>query len=79
VDRERTFRLTGGNMFQGPMSLHQPFCVWPVVGWSDYRTLVRGLDLCGSATHPGGRVTEASGRNAVRETLWDGRLCPLLA
>jgi phytoene dehydrogenase-like protein len=69
VDIERTFSLTGGNIFQGAMSLHQLFSFRPVVGWSGYRTPIRGLYLCGAAAHPGGGVMGAAGWNAAREIL----------
>ncbi|HUG91741.1 MAG TPA: NAD(P)/FAD-dependent oxidoreductase [Planctomycetaceae bacterium] len=73
VDLERTFGLTGGNIFQGAMSLGQLVSLRPVPGWSDYRTPVRGLYLCGSAAHPGGGVMGACGRNSAGEMLRDGR------
>lgn len=73
LDLERVFGLTGGNIFQGAMPLHQLFSLRPVAGWSDYRTPVRGLYLCGSAAHPGGGVMGACGRNAAGEILRDGR------
>jgi phytoene dehydrogenase-like protein len=69
LDLERTFGLTGGNIFQGAMSLHQLFSFRPVAGFAAYRTPVRGLYLCGSAAHPGGGVMGAAGRNAAREIL----------
>jgi phytoene dehydrogenase-like protein len=69
VDLERTFGLTGGNIFQGAMPLHQLFNLRPVAGWSDYRTPIKGLYLCGSAAHPGGGVMGACGRNCAREML----------
>ncbi len=72
VDLERTFGLTGGNIFQGAMTLHQLFNLRPVAGWSDHRTPVAGLYLCGSAAHPGGGVMGACGRNAAREMRRDG-------
>ncbi|MBI5757230.1 MAG: NAD(P)/FAD-dependent oxidoreductase [Planctomycetales bacterium] len=71
VDIERTFSLTGGNIFQGAMPLHQLFSLRPVAGWSDYRTPIAGLYLCGSAAHPGGGVMGACGRNAAVEMLRD--------
>lgn len=71
VDLERIFGLTGGNIFQGAMPLHQLFSMRPVPGWSDYRTPISGLYLCGSATHPGGGVMGACGRNAALEILRD--------
>ena len=63
-DLERVYGLTGGNIFQGAMSPAQlgPFRM-------PYRTPVEGLWLCGAATHPGGGVTGACGRNAAREML----------
>lgn len=73
VDLERTFGLTGGNIFQGAVSLHQLFNLRPVPGWSDYRTPIKRLYICGSAAHPGGGVMGACGRNAAREILRDGR------
>lgn len=69
VDLERTFGLTGGNIFQGAMPIHQLYSLRPVAGWSDYRTPIKGLYLCGSAAHPGGGVMGACGRNCAREML----------
>jgi phytoene dehydrogenase-like protein len=69
VDLERTFNLTGGNIFQGAMALHQLFMFRPVPGFAGYRTPVTGLYLCGAAAHPGGGVMGASGWNAAREML----------
>ena len=71
-DLESVYGLTGGNIFQGAMPLHQLFSLRPVAGWSDYRTPVGGLYLCGSAAHPGGGVIGACGLNASREMLRDG-------
>ena len=71
LDLERTFGLTGGNIMQGAMSLHQLFFMRPLPGWADHRTPVRGLYLCGAASHPGGGVMGACGRNAAREILRD--------
>jgi phytoene dehydrogenase-like protein len=69
LDLERTFGLTGGNIFQGAMTLNQLFSFRPVPGFADYRTPVRGLYLCGSAAHPGGGVMGAPGWNAARAIL----------
>ena len=69
LDLERTFNLTGGNIFQGAMPLHQLFAFRPAAGYTNYRTPVKGLFLCGAAAHPGGGVMGAAGRNAAREML----------
>jgi phytoene dehydrogenase-like protein len=71
LDLERTYGLTGGNIFQGSMSLSKLFFLRPALGYGDYRTPIRGLYLCGSAAHPGGGVIAAAGRNAAREILKD--------
>jgi phytoene dehydrogenase-like protein len=73
LDLERRFGLTGGNIFQGAMSLGQLFFLRPLPGYADYRTPIKGLYLCGSATHPGGGVMGACGYNAAREILRDGK------
>lgn len=73
LDLERTFSLTGGNIFQGAMPAHQLYNLRPIPGWSDYRTPIKGLYLCGSAAHPGGGVMGACGRNAAQEMLRDGK------
>ncbi|HEV3443608.1 MAG TPA: NAD(P)/FAD-dependent oxidoreductase [Gemmataceae bacterium] len=69
LDLEKTFNLTGGNIFQGAMPLNQLFFFRPVPGFADYRTPIRGLYLCGAAAHPGGGVMGAAGANAAREIL----------
>ena len=69
LDLERTFNLTGGNIFQGAMTPGQLFSFRPVPGSAGYRTPVKGLYLCGAAAHPGGGVMGAPGRNAAREIL----------
>lgn len=71
LDLERTFGLTGGNIMQGAMTLGQLFCLRPVMGWADHRTPIKGLYLCGAASHPGGGVMGAPGRNAAAEILRD--------
>ncbi|RWR95728.1 pyridine nucleotide-disulfide oxidoreductase domain-containing protein 2 [Cinnamomum micranthum f. kanehirae] len=70
-DLEKEFGLTGGNIFHGAMGLDSLFLMRPVKGWSDYRTPLQGLYLCGSGTHPGGGVMGAPGRNAAHVVLQD--------
>lgn len=71
LDLERTFGITGGNIMQGAMNFNQLFMMRPVLGWSDHRTPVRNLYLCGAASHPGGGVMGACGKNAAEEILRD--------
>ena len=71
LDLERTWGLTGGNIMQGAMNLNQLYSFRPVAGWADHRTPVKGLYLCGAASHPGGGVLGACGKNAAEEILRD--------
>jgi phytoene dehydrogenase-like protein len=68
-DIEDITGLTEGNIFQGELSLEQLFFNRPVPGWSRYRTPIRDLWMCGSATHPGGGIMGAPGRIAALEVL----------
>ena len=69
LDLEREFGLTEGNIFQGELSLEQLFFLRPVPGWAQYRTPIKSLWMCGSATHPGGGIMGAPGRLAAIEML----------
>ena len=71
VDLERIFGLKGGNIMQGVMNLNQLYMFRPVAGWADHRTPIKGLYLCGAASHPGGGVMGACGKNAATEILRD--------
>jgi phytoene dehydrogenase-like protein len=71
LDLEREWSLSEGNIFQGELTLEQLFFLRPVPGWARYRTPVRNLYMCGSATHPGGGIMGAPGRIAALELLKD--------
>lgn len=71
LDLERTFGLTGGNIMQGAMIPTQLFALRPVAGWADHHTPIKGLYLCGAASHPGGGVLGACGKNGADEILRD--------
>jgi len=69
LDIERTFGLSEGNIFQGELTLEQLFFLRPAPGWAQYKTPIRNLYMCGSATHPGGGIMGAPGRNAALRIL----------
>jgi len=73
-DLEQEFGLTGGNIFHGELTPDQLLFFRPVPGWSQYRTPIKGLYLCGSGAHPGGGIMGAPGRNCAREILKDWSL-----
>jgi phytoene dehydrogenase-like protein len=67
-DVEERVGLTGGHIFQGE-------CL-PEYMWSkrlSCRTPMRGVYLCGAATHPGGSVIAINGRNAAMAVIADSR------
>jgi len=68
-DIEERFGLSEGNIFQGELSLEQLFFNRPVPGWARYRTPLRNLWMCGSATHPGGGIMGAPGRLAALQVV----------
>ena len=72
LDIEREFGLTEGNLFQGELTLEQLFFLRPVPGWAQYATPIDRLYMCGSATHPGGGIMGAPGRNAAMRILKAG-------
>lgn len=75
LDLEQKFGLTEGNLNHGEMMLDQLLFMRPVPGWSNYRTPIESLYLCGAGAHPGGGVTGAPGYNAARVVLKDvGRM-----
>ncbi len=71
LDLEREWGLSEGNIFQGELSLEQLFFLRPAPGWARFRTPVKNLYMCGSATHPGGGIMGAPGRLAALEVLKD--------
>ena len=42
------------------------FFMRPMPGWSNHKTPIDGLYLCGNGVHGGGGISGASGRNAAR-------------
>jgi len=69
LDIERRFGLSEGNIFQGELTLEQLFFLRPAPGWAQYKTPIRRLYMCGSATHPGGGIMGAPGLNAAKKIL----------
>jgi phytoene dehydrogenase-like protein len=70
-DLEERFSLTDGNIFHIEITPDQMFSFRPVPGFSDCRTPIKELYLCGSGTHGGGGVSGIPGYNAARIVLRD--------
>ncbi len=65
-DLQNIYGLTEGDLNHGQLILDQMFFMRPMPGWSNHRTPIDGLYLCGSGVHGGGGLSGASGRNAAR-------------
>jgi phytoene dehydrogenase-like protein len=70
-EMQEEWGLIGGNIFHGELSAEQLFHLRPAPGYADYRTPIRGLYQCSSATHAGGGVTGIPAYNCVREIVRD--------
>jgi phytoene dehydrogenase-like protein len=73
LDLERTYSITEGNTYHLDVTPDQVLSLRPMPGWSNYRTPIKDLYLCGTSTHLGGGVTGAPGYNAARVILEDLR------
>jgi phytoene dehydrogenase-like protein len=69
LDLQQTWGLTEGDLNHGQLILDQALFMRPIPGWSDHRTPVDGLYLCGSGVHGGGGISGTSGRNAAQRIL----------
>lgn len=65
-DLETTYRLTEGDINHGQLMLDQFLFMRPMPGWSNHKTPIDNLYLCGSGVHGGGGISGASGRNVVK-------------
>jgi phytoene dehydrogenase-like protein len=69
LDLEQQWALAEGDLNHGQLILDQALFMRPMPGWSDHRTPVDGLLLCGNGVHGGGGISGAAGRNAARVAL----------
>jgi phytoene dehydrogenase-like protein len=70
LDLETTYGLTEGDLNHGQLMLDQFLFMRPISGWSNHKTPIDNLYLCGSGLHGGGGVSGAAGRNAVKVLKW---------
>jgi phytoene dehydrogenase-like protein len=66
LDLEQTYGLTEGDLNHGQLMLDQFMFMRPMPGWSNHKTPIDNLYLCGSGVHGGGGVSGAAGRNVVK-------------
>src|SRR4030095_12715613 len=71
LELEQTYGLTEGDLNHGQLMLDQSLFMRPIPGWSNHKTPIDNLHLCGSGVHAGG-----GGSGAARETgseVYQGR------
>jgi phytoene dehydrogenase-like protein len=66
LNLEETYGLTEGDLNHGQLLLDQFMFMRPLPGWSNHKTPIDNLYLCGSGVHGGGGVSGAAGRNVVK-------------
>jgi phytoene dehydrogenase-like protein len=66
LDLEQIYGLTEGDLNHGQIMLDQFMFMRPIPGWSNHKTPLDNLYLCGSGVHGGGGISGASGRNVAR-------------
>jgi phytoene dehydrogenase-like protein len=71
LDLERNISMPRGDWAHGLMTWDQMLAFRPLIGYTDYRTPIADLYLCGSGVHPGGAVMAAPGHNAAQIVLAD--------
>ena len=69
ADIEQETGITDASIRHLDMTIDQMLNRRPLPDWSGYATPLAGLWMCGSGTHPCGRVTGAPGHNAARAIL----------
>jgi len=66
LDLDQTYGLTEGDLNHGQLMLDQFLFMRPIPGWSNHKTPIDNLYLCGSGVHGGGGVSGAAGRNVIK-------------
>lgn len=66
LDLETTYGLTEGDFNHGQLMLDQFLFMRPLPGWSNHKTPIENLYLCGNGVHGGGGVSGAAGRNIAK-------------
>ncbi len=66
LDLEQIYSLTEGDLNHGQIMLDQFMFMRPIPGWSNHKTPIDNLYLCGSGVHGGGGISGAAGRNVVK-------------
>jgi len=70
-DLNKELGMTRADIQHGSIEWGQLLGFRPVIGWSNYRTPIPNVYLCGACTHPSGGMTGANGHNAAQIIMED--------
>src|SRR6266511_5433364 len=65
-DLEETYGLTEGHLNHVQLMLDQFLFMRPIPGWSNHKSPIDNLYLCGSGVHGGGGISGVAGRNVAK-------------
>ena len=70
-DIENSFNVPGGHWHHSELQIDRMYSLRPVFKYSNYKTPLSGLYICGAGTHPGGGINGNSGINAAKKIIED--------
>jgi len=70
-DIENSFNVPGGHWHHSELQIDRMYSLRPVFKYSNYKTPLSGLYVCGAGTHPGGGINGNSGINAAKQIIKD--------
>jgi phytoene dehydrogenase-like protein len=70
-DLNKELGMTRADIQHGSIEWGQLLGFRPIIGWSNYRTPIPNIYLCGACTHPSGGMTGANGHNAAQIIIED--------
>ena len=71
VDVERQFNVPGGHWHHSELQIDRLYSLRPIFKYSDYKTPIKNLYICGAGTHPGGGISGNPGINAANQIITD--------
>ena len=71
VDVERQFNVPGGHWHHSELQIDRLYSLRPIFKYSNYKTPIKNLYICGAGTHPGGGISGNPGINAANQIITD--------
>ena len=71
VDIEHQFNVPGGHWHHSELQIDRLYSLRPIFKYSNYKTPIRNLYICGAGTHPGGGISGNPGINAANQIIVD--------